>query len=153
MRRENWYRMGLMWSVSAAVASAVRCHPDPRVATRRVGARDRRVANAQTPRAERCVTSRVFATRVGVRIIFKPERRAQCSPITHTLGATAAHPSSVILQATCSRATYTMRSVLVPERGKRIGALCPLFISLRPTFLLLLLAACRSRAPLRRKRW
>lgn len=30
MRRENWYRVGLMWSVSAAVASAVGCNPDPR---------------------------------------------------------------------------------------------------------------------------
>ena len=35
MRRENWYRVGLMWSVSAAVASAVRCNPDPRVAKER----------------------------------------------------------------------------------------------------------------------
>ena len=137
MRRENWYRMGLMWSVSAAVASAVRCHPDPRVATRRVGARDRRVANAQTPRADRRVISRVFAARVGVRIIFKPERRAQCSPIyAHTW--LQPHIRQVILsdptQATCSRATYTM-TVLVPERKEDRGAVSTIPAPYFPTII------------------
>lgn len=80
MRRENWYRMGLMWSVSAAVASAVRCNPDPRVA------KERATVVTPEPMPSDARFRERFAARVGVRIIFKPERRAQCSPITHTLG-------------------------------------------------------------------